>query len=320
MKKMILAGILLLMSFAIYAETEVNSVANTATSTSDRYQFYDKKDIKIDIVKINSQDNEIGVDYKILLEKLSFTNIAGKTIGYSLQSEGFFSTTNMENKSNSILNKVKIQLDLPGLLNETAGKDTDDTVTFTRPLLSVFWDLNVGHETTQTFNAYDLSIGTSLSIRTPYLSDLLNVIGSILGANEDNNATSIEMNVGYSYVFNMDNAANTILNKDQVNSNRLDLLAACKIGVLGDDRIYFKYKAFYEPNAPQLIKDAKKDFNQFFELKYVHVVIKDDKPAAKKPDSDPITKIPLGLTLKYTYGELPPSGSSLGGGIAIEFK
>lgn len=315
MNKIIFISIFFLLAPILYADVAVAVDSSSATTTAidsksntnTLYTLYSNKNITVDVVKINSVDSDIGVDYKIDLESSNFVQIMDKNINYSYKGEGFISTLNKQSQSNSILNNISIQANFPGIL--TTKVLSDSGYKHEISLFDLYWNFNLGHESTQDFTNYDLTIGSALSMSTTILSNVLNGVGKILGANDSNNGSgAVDLDLGYNYVFNMDNVMSKTLSN--ANSNRIDLVCGTHIGILKEDLLFFIYKAYYEANA----SDVAMAFKQFFQAKYEHLILDQDGKVA--------ANAPVKFALTYTYGALPPNyvtGTNLGAGITLDY-
>jgi hypothetical protein len=170
-------------------------------------------------------------------------------------------------------------------------------------------DIHVKQEATQDFKDYDIAAGAALSLSTSYLNAGLDYIFGALRSQANNNPRQLDILVGYDYVANLDNTANSILRNDRDDANRINVKAEWETGILKGDRLSFLYNSYYELHAPQKIKEAGKDQTAFFMIKLEHLLYQEKNAKTQ-------------FAIKYTSGELPPNyekGRVIGAGISVEF-
>lgn len=300
----------------IFAEESVDNAKN--------FSLFNGQYLTVDLKFVDQTKGDFGIDYKLNLEK-KMTLI--DNLNLNLKSDGFVMVNSKENKLNSIINDINIELlplykisggkvvETPSIGNELKE---DPTVVIQRTrrqaeiVHSPLWlnlDLHLKHETTQDFKDYDLAFGTAMYISTSYLNAPLDYLFGLLRTRANNNPRQLEVAIGYDYVVNLDQTANKILRENDKNANRLNLKAEWETGIFKADRIIFVYNSYYELNAPNKIKEADKDFNSFFMVKLEHLLyeVKDAK---------------VKFAIKYTDGKLPPNfekGAIIGGGFSFEF-
>lgn len=290
-----------------------------------KFRLFESQQVKIDLKFVGKDKGDVGIDYKLNLEKkLSDDGMSS----ISLKSAGFLAVNEKFNNLNSIISELQFQkyplFSLPSQeiqkvsLDEEMGKKPEEIIAITRQqakaVSSPLWvgaDLHLKHETTQDFKDYDIAIGAALALSTSYLHFILDYPFGLLRTKENNNPRQLLLLVGYDYVSKLDQTATSILRNGDNNSNRLNFKANWETGIFAGDRIGFSWNSYYEINSPSSVKNAELDFTSFFEAKYYHLVY-----ASKEKQTA------AGFTLKYTAGKLPPNyqqSNVLGGGLSIDF-
>lgn len=302
--------------------------AEDSVDNARKFRLFDGQYLKVDLKFADQNKGDFGIDYKLNLEK-KMTPIKknGGYLNLNMKSDGFVMVDGKENKLNSIINEINIELlplykipgakvgeplSIPDELTEEQEVVLQRTRRQAEIVHSPLWlnvDLHLKHETTQDFKDYDLAFGTAMYISTSYLHAPLDYLFGLLRTRENNNPRQLEIAVGYDYVVNLDQTANAIIRENDKNAHRLNLKAEWETGIFKASRIIFVYNSYYEFDAPKKVKEADKDFNSFFMVKLEHLLY-EIKDATVK------------FAIKYTDGELPPNfekGAVIGGGFSFEF-
>jgi len=316
----VIMAFLLLSVNIVFSEESVDNAKN--------FSLFNGQYLKVDLKFVDQNKGDFGIDYKLNLEK-NITPIkkTNSNLNLNLKSDGFVMVKSEENKLNSIINEINIELlpiyKIPGTkiyknpnIEDVLKEDPTVAIQTTRQqaeiVCSPLWlnfDLHLKHETTQDFKNYDLAFGTAMYISTSFLNVPLDYLFGLLRTRENNNPRQIEVTFGYDYVVNLDKTANKILRENDKNANRFNLKAEWETGIFKAGRIIFAYNSYYELDAPNKIKDANKDFNSFFIVKLEHLLYEVKDAKAK-------------IAIKYTDGELPPNfekGNVIGGGFSFDF-
>lgn len=214
--------------------------AEESVDNAKKFSLFNGQYLNVDLKFVDQTKGDFGIDYKLNLEKkMTPIKKTNGNLNLNLKSDGFVMVNSKENKLNSIINDINIEL-LPlykisgGKVGETPsiGNDLkeDPTVVIQRTkrqaeiVHSPLWlnlDLHLKHETTQDFKDYDLAFGTAMYISTSYLNAPLDYLFGLLRTRANNNPRQLEVAIGYDYVVNLDQTANKILRENDKNANRL---------------------------------------------------------------------------------------------------
>jgi len=306
---------------------------NTDTASQESIRLIDGKALTVDLKAISQDKGDFGVDYKLHLDRrIPFgadepnTFFAGATV--NLKSDGFITVTGHENQLNSIISELNFsgafrpytQPAGHGDIGELLKKDDRGVIEATKKQDRMFrapwwiwWDLHIKHETTQDFGDYDFALGTSLAFTTRYLNEPLDLIFKQLRWGEsatNNNPRFLDLSIGYDRVMGLEHTADSGLRGGSNDENRILGKVEWETGIFIRQRVGISYQIYQEINPPATVRSAGKDLNQFVQVRLDLL------------RWNPTKDLNASVSVKYTYGELPPNfttGHVLGAGFSVDF-